>query len=319
MARRRALYPVDTSDRLANVVVASLSTLIVALLALILWMTGTGQQSTEIAEPVVAATEAVSPTPGAPPAVAPTAAPTAPVDRDRVTEPDDVGDAAEADPLPPPPPPADEPTPFAPEVEPTPSPDDGDGRPPPNPGRGSGLYSRDDPDRIPTLVVNSTPRDEQVRFVDLDGDGVDERVWAAIVADQVVIRVDRRVDGEWKSGRRRGAAAADRLVDLRVQDLTGDGRPEVHTKQWVATQGESITLWSYAGDELQRMPVTGGCWNGNNTFGLIGADIQIDADGEALVVAICKDKPLPPQQWPSAVYRWRDGRWTFERLLGEYH
>ncbi len=351
MARKRAFYPIDTSDRLANVVVASISTLIVALLGLILWMTSTGNPATEAAEQVPTVTVSVSPG-----AASPTAD-SASEEADRVVDgagatgaagstrgatdaaediapdgeagadgqrtpatPGGPAEATDADVVPPLPTDAGDPDGAAATPPATPVPDSGTGADRyvlPNPGRGSGLYSRDDPERMPSITVVSTPRGERVVLVDLDGDGVKERVWSAIVADQVMIRVERAVDGRWEAGRSRTGAAADRLVDLVADDLTGDGSPEVYTRQWVATAGESLTLWSYSNGELERMEASGGCWSGTNTFGLIGADVDRAADGRALIVAICNDKPVPTQQWSSALYRWENGRWTFDRLLGK--
>lgn len=376
MAPRRAFYPIDTSDRLANVVVSSIATLIVALLALILWMTSTNDPAatttsdappgtTDVADAADADVERVPAEPAPTNGVGGTAG-TADTEADgtgadapdaadgAVVDGTDGTDAAGSDPAgtdgvdgtggePPsrtddaasgdaaaatPPdgyadgdrpdavgtPPATVPPPAG-----SPPPDAADGGGAlPNPGRGSGLFSSDDPDRIPAISVQLAPRDVVTVDADLDGDGAAERVWAAIVRDQVVTRIDRVVDGRWEPGRERGGAPADRLVELRVEDLTGDGLPEVYTTQWVATEGESITLWSVQDLELVRMPVTGGCWSDTNTFGLIGARVVTSDDGPASVVAVCKDKPRPTQQWPSALYRWRDGQWVFDGLLGKY-
>ncbi|HSJ45580.1 MAG TPA: VCBS repeat-containing protein [Euzebyales bacterium] len=188
------------------------------------------------------------------------------------------------------------------------------------PGRedGRGLFSPDDPGRVPTITVSSTPRDVHVVQVDLDGDGVNERVWAAIVRDQTETRVEQVVDGRWTPMEAHSGPAADRLVELRVRDLTGDGRPEVYTRQWVATQGESLTIWSYRDGALARMRMSGGCYNNANTVGITGALVEeVDEDG-ATIAAICRDDGLPPQQWSSAIYVWRDGRWLFGRQQGRY-
>jgi hypothetical protein len=171
---------------------------------------------------------------------------------------------------------------------------------------------------MPATTVRTSPRDELVVTADFDGDGRDEQVRSAIVRDQVITSLERLVDGRWRPGRGHGGAAADRLVDLRARDLTGDGLPEVYTKQWVATEGESVTLWSVEDGSLQRMPVLGGCWGDNNTVGLIGASVEVPDEGPALIVALCEDRTRPTQKWPSALYRWQQGAWTFDRLLGKY-
>lgn len=180
-------------------------------------------------------------------------------------------------------------------------------------------YRPDDPDRVPQLDIRSGPRGALSQRVDLDGDGTPERVWSAIVTDVVQTRVDQLADGRWVDGASVPGAVADRLVALRVDDLTGDGRPEIWTRQWVATEGESITLWQYADGQLQRMDASGGCWNGSNTFGFVGALVQSATPGRPIqIAAICEDDALPWWQWPAALYRWEDGRWTEDRLVGKY-
>lgn len=183
---------------------------------------------------------------------------------------------------------------------------------------GRGLFSPDDPGRVPAITVSSTPRDARTVHADLDGDGIDERVWAAIVRDQVHTRVEHVVDGRWVAQDTHSGAAADRLVALRARDLTGDGRPEIHTRQWVATEGGSLTLWAYRDGDLVRMPMAGGCYNGSNTVGITGALVEeVGRDGTT-IAAVCRDEGLPPQQWSSAMYVWRGGRWDFDGRQGRY-
>lgn len=204
---------------------------------------------------------------------------------------------------------------------PDPSPDEdarGTGTAMPDRDGGRGLFSADDPGRVPAITVSTTPRDVQVVHADLDGDGVNERVWAAIVRDQVQTAVERVVDGRWTPRSVHPGAAADRLVGLRVEDLTGDGRPEVHTRQWVATEGESLTVWSYRDGDLARMRMTGGCYDNANTVGITGALVDEVGEDGATIAATCRDDGLPPQQWSSAMYVWRDGRWDFDRRQGRY-
>jgi hypothetical protein len=180
-------------------------------------------------------------------------------------------------------------------------------------------FRPDDPDRIPRLDERPWPRGTIVEHADVDGDGTHERIWSAIVADAVRTRVDEPADGGWEEGTAGHGAVADRLVALKIADLTGDGRPEIWTRQWVASEGESITLWSYADGRLQRMDASGGCWHGSNTFGLVGGLVQPETPGHPIqIAAICEDEALPWWQWPSALYRWERGRWTLDRTVGKY-
>jgi len=230
----------------------------------------------------------------------------------------DVGGASERSSAPPTPAPEEGSDGGAIVEAPAPDAEAGSGSAAPDGADGRGLFSPDDPGRIPAITVSSTPRDVRTVHVDLDGDGVDERVWAAIVRDQVQTRVERVVDGRWTPRDTHLGAAADRLVVLQARDLTGDGRPEIHTRQWVATEGGSLTVWAYRDGDLARMPMTGGCYNDSNTVGITGALVEeVGRDG-ATIAAICRDEGLPPQQWSSAMYVWRDGRWDFDRVQGRY-
>jgi hypothetical protein len=171
----------------------------------------------------------------------------------------------------------------------------------------------DDPNRVPALVVSDAPLDVHTVLADLDGDDVPERVWAALVRNSVRVRVQRDVNGRWIDAATATGAVADDLVSLEAEDLTGDGRPEIHTRQWVGVNGESVSLWSYADERLRPMTASGGCWDGEATFGVVGARVY-----PGLVVAICEEDPLPPYLWSTAVYRWVDGMWTFEQRVGTY-
>jgi len=387
MARRRIISSVDTSDRLANLVLGSLLVGLVALFGLVVLISSDDddpdpQQASgsEVPSDVDAlATMDPSPTAAADPAddvaAAPTVVPASPpasatplqprAERtetvvpggdDRVAGVDPSGDdepagdtaaapgddtAAEGAPAddalaaddpppdePPPPdddpagevpPPDDDPPDEVPPPDDDPAGDDGD-----DPAGDGGAGQTDEPvvppsdvddaDRVPALVISDEPTDIHTVLADLDDDDVPERVRAAIVRNAVEVRVERYGSGgEWDAIDTATGAVADDLVGLWVQDLNGDDRAEVHTKQWVGTNGESVSLWSFDNDELQSMTASGGCWDGGHTFGVVGALVH---PGE--VKAICEEDPLPPSLWPTAVYGWEDGRWTFQELVGVY-
>jgi hypothetical protein len=388
MARRRIVSSVDTSDRLANLVLGSLLIGLVALFGLVAVMSADDeadpQQASASEVPSdVAELATIDPSPtaadepegsrdgvvAAPTTVHPdrrdSATPLRPrEDRTEAEVPggdDDTGDVVV---VPPPPPPADD-APADDALDPDPPADDApaddaldpdppaDGAPaddaldpdppvedapaddvvPPDddddPSRngdtsddGAGHADEpvvpwsgvDDADRVPALVVNDDPTDVHTVLADLDGDNVPERVRAAIVRNAVEVRVERYEGGGlWRDIDNATGAVADDLVGLWVQDLNSDGRAEIHTKQWVGTNGESVSLWSFGNDTLQSMTASGGCWDGSHTFGVVGALVH---PGE--VKAICEEEPLPPSLWSTAVYRWDDGRWTFQELVGVY-
>jgi len=339
MARRRMIASVDTSDRLANVVMASLGVALLALLGLVAWLDGEDRTpDTAAADGVERVPEAdqVNETSEFAPATEGDAA--APRGRPDGTDSDGAvgggivgGDGVAEDQDTPDrdaPPPAQRATPT-PDVRVTPS------APPPDDGPVAGASDRQTPgvapvapaapgetdrgapaapgetDRVPATVVSNEPLDIHTVFADLDADGSDERITAFLLRNWVRVQVERSGTQEWQVVARANGTVADDLITLRAEDLTGDGRPEVHTKQRVGRNGESVTLWSFARDDLQPMTASGGCWAGSNTFGIIGALVEAGQ-----VTAICDESPQLPQLWPTAVYRWADGRWTFDGRTG---
>lgn len=391
MARRRIVSSVDTSDRLANLVLGSLLIGLLALFGLVALMSADDdpdpQQASASEVPSELgelATIDPSPTAAAEPddsrdgvVAVPTAAPSDRRDAATPLQPredrteavvnggdDDTGDVvvppppadapprddapaddAPADDAPadapprddapadgapaddaldpdPGPPPDDAPADEAPADDVVPPDDDGPSRNGDMSDEGAGQADEpvvppsgvDDADRVPALVISDEPTDVHTVLADLDGDAVPERVRAAIVRNAVEVRVERYEEGGlWRDIDNATGAVADDLVGLWVQDLNSDGRAEVHTKQWVGTNGESVSLWSFGNDTLQSMTASGGCWDGSHTFGVVGALVH---PGE--VKAICEEEPLPPSLWSTAVYRWDDGRWTFQELVGVY-
>jgi hypothetical protein len=130
------------------------------------------------------------------------------------------------------------------------------------------------------------------------------------------VRVQHDDNGRWADPTEDASAVgavADDLVELSVEDVTGDGRPDIHTKQWVGVNGESVSLWSFTNGSLRAMTANGGCWDGEDTFGVVGAEVD-----PGLVLAICEEDPLPPYLWSTAVYRWVDGMWTFQQRVSVY-
>jgi hypothetical protein len=347
VARRRVVYPIDTSDWLANVVLGSLVVAVIALVGLLVLLNtdnGDGLTAQEARTEVPGGTATVVPSPT--PSPAPTAGAEQPVTgTEQPTAPDDGAVATDetpgtsATPTPEPLQPRglrsepDEPPPVAPGGTATPPPagatppdervseditPDGDATPQPDEPDEPVVPASplDDPDRVPALVVTSTPLDVHTVISDLDGDGVEERVWAALVRNSVRVRVHRDVNGRWAEPADDASAVgavADDLVELSVEDVTGDGRPDIHTKQWVGVNGESVSLWSFNDGRLRAMTASGGCWDGEDTFGVVGARVD-----PGQVLAICEENPLPPYLWSTAVYRWVDRMWTFQQRVGVY-
>jgi hypothetical protein len=143
---------------------------------------------------------------------------------------------------------------------------------------------------------------------DVTGDGRDEIVVAS-VADRRA-RIDIAV---WDGFRYQvvfaafGGPAA-RLDDFQVQDLTGDGAPEIVTVQSLPDVRRSLSVWGWDGSRFTPRLGQGGCWHGSNTFGADGASVT---EGE--ILATCDGRPLPRDSWPSDVYAWDGSDWVHER------
>lgn len=154
------------------------------------------------------------------------------------------------------------------------------------------------------------PTDLHRRLVDLDGDGQPERITAAIIAGTVEVEVaTRSAEGYDAISTGRGGPADD-LRRLHVEDFTGDGVPEVATRQWVAVSGESLAMWRQDRGELVPMIASGGCWDGSNVYGVTGVLVEVGR-----IVATCEREHVVHALWPADVYEWRNNVWAYTRTL----
>lgn len=146
---------------------------------------------------------------------------------------------------------------------------------------------------------------------DIDGDGQKEIIFAFVVDSERRSQVDVAA---WTGSRYAISAAepggpADDMRDFRVADLNGDQRPEIGVFQTVGTSGSSVSLWTGApGGRLAPLLAAGDCFNGRNTYGDTGVEVEDrDGDARAEIRAVCSDPELPAPLWPTVVYVWRDG------------
>lgn len=206
--------------------------------------------------------------------------------------------------------PAQNPTPFSP--TPTPSPSD-------EPSPDASPREATDTDRA-RFVAGYRPdgaSDLEHVAVDITGDEVEELVFA-YVANGTTARVDVAY---WQgtayevSYRAEGGPAA-RIERLRVNDINADGIVEIATFQ-TNGGGSSITLWQVSGEQsLTGLRAQGGCADGLNTYGVVGAELEDrDGDGAAEVYASCDDSPLPVAAWSTHTYVWQDGAYRFDGEL----
>jgi hypothetical protein len=143
---------------------------------------------------------------------------------------------------------------------------------------------------------------------DLDADGSNELVLARITDGVAMLDVARWSGEGYEVVYNDEAANADRLDSLVARDLNGELGAEIVLVHSLGEFGNSLTVWGARGDNYRPQPARGGCWDGSNTYGITGAVIE---DGS--ITATCDGSLLPRAAWPSDVYVWVDGRWTYQR------
>ncbi len=210
------------------------------------------------------------------------------------------------------PPPTEEPTPTetatageeptaSEEPSPLPGPDEC--------GDGSACAAEPTDAAVAAFAKAHGPAQERARG-DVDGDGVDEAVVAAVQNNAVRIVVGRWNGESFRRAFSDDGGPAQRLVSLRVEDFNGKPGAEIVTEQAAGTEGRSLSVWGDRGGEIDRQVARGGCWDGFHTYGISGATIESGA-----ITATCDGSPQPPESWTSDVYEWRTGRWAYARTV----
>jgi hypothetical protein len=144
---------------------------------------------------------------------------------------------------------------------------------------------------------------------DIDGDGIAEIVFAFVVEAEQRSRVDVAAwsGTSYDIVTRELGGPAERLEELRISDINGDGRIEVVVIQRVG-DSRSATLWvGGAGGALDPLRGVGDCFDGSHTYG--DTDVTVadrTGDGRAEVRAVCEDPDRPRPLWPEVVYQWED-------------
>lgn len=180
-------------------------------------------------------------------------------------------------------------------------------------------------ERVPTdtdrarFVRNHAPEgasDLEHVAADVDGDDVDELVFVYVRSGARVSHVevawwnaeDEAYAIEWSDD----GGPAERIDRLRVTDVNADGRTELVVDQSVGSSGASMTLWRAGDRRFEPLAAVGGCHDGSNTYGVVGAELRNEDGDPALeIVASCDDSPLPPAAWNSDVYDWGGSSYTY--------
>lgn len=206
--------------------------------------------------------------------------------------------------------PTDNPTPFRPTETPSPT---------ASPTPSESLREATDTDRA-KFVADYRPQnasDLEHVAVDVNGDGSDELVFAYVSNNSSRVDLAYWTGTSYEITYRAEGGPAARIDRLRVADVNADGRKEVATFQSNGG-GSSLTLWQVVGEQaMTGLRAQGGCNDGLNTYGVVGAELEDrDGDGAAEVYATCDDSPLPVAAWSTHGYVWENGAYRYDESLG---
>ena len=122
--------------------------------------------------------------------------------------------------------------------------------------------------------------------MDVDGDGIDELVFAMVRDNEV------RVEVAWWQGREYAVetgvdgAKATHIDRIQAQDVNGDGRTEIAV-QHSRDNAAGMDLWAIDDHDLEEVDGKGACADGNS-FGDRGAHlVDLDGDGVLEIVGTC--------------------------------
>lgn len=176
------------------------------------------------------------------------------------------------------------------------------------------------PAEDPALFLPESAEPVQRASADLNGDGTLEEIvlagWGGAcncvgyeALQMFVLTTDgaSAYDIAWQSTQ----LPSDRTESMEVQDVNGDGLPEVVSLQTMGANGESLYLLGWQNDGCGWLTPQGGHFDGQNAFGENGARVQ-DMDGDGIFEILASYGPAAAQ---TDVYAWDGEAYVYQRTM----
>ena len=141
-------------------------------------------------------------------------------------------------------------------------------------GDAAGPDERVAADFVATYAVDGASQTEAV-VADLDGADPDEVIVASVVGGRVRVDVAAWQVTAYEVVFSGDGGSADELADISVRDVNATPQTrEIVTTQTVGTAGQSLSVWGWDGSAFVPHRAVDGCWDGSNTYGIVGAALQ---------------------------------------------
>jgi hypothetical protein len=173
----------------------------------------------------------------------------------------------------------------------------------------------------PALVLPDTAEVLGQASADLDGDGTVEMVFLAgfggaperLGYDFLQMLVIAPLEsGEYRVVWESEQLPTDRAEPLQMQDLNGDGLPEVLSVQAMGASGETLYLLGWQDHGYGWLAPHGGQFDGQDAFGENGVRVE-DTDGDGLAEILASYGPAAAL---TDVYGWDGQAYVYRQILG---
>lgn len=173
----------------------------------------------------------------------------------------------------------------------------------------------------PTLLLPESAEPLHRASADLNDDGTSEEIvltgWGGS-PDRVgcdflqIFVIGPGEDGAYAIAWQSERLSTDRAEALQVQDLNGDGLPEVLSVQAMGASGERLYVLAWQDQGYGWLSPQGGHFDGQDAFGEGGVR-WTDVSGDGLVEILASYGPSASQ---TDVYRWDGQAYVYQRTMG---